>query len=67
MEHLSHYSATCKYKICLILIAFVLVTIFTNASPKSLSERTGKAVGKWTTPRLTPTMARAMPPFFRCF
>ena len=24
MEHLSHYSATCKYKICLSLIAFVI-------------------------------------------
>ena len=46
--------------------AFVIVTIFTNASPKSLSERTGKAVGKWTTPHLTPTMVRAMPPSSRC-
>ena len=48
------------------LIEFVIVRIFTNASLKSLSERTAKAVGKWTTPRLTPTMARAMPPSSRC-
>ena len=52
--------------VIVILIAFVIVTIFKNASPKSLSERTGKAVGKWTTPRLTPTMVRAMPPSSRC-